>query len=48
MDADFYPERMGRHGIEVLVPPAPDRELVDRVIFDELTRHEFRAQSREE
>ena len=37
MEQDFYRERLrGRHGIEVIVPPAEDREIVHRVIYDEL------------
>jgi aspartate racemase len=37
MEQDFYRERLrGRHGIEVIVPPAEDREIVHRVIYEEL------------
>jgi aspartate racemase len=48
MEADFYRERLAGRGIEMLTPPAADRTLVDEVIFDELTQHTFRAESREE
>ena len=37
MEQDFYRGRLaGQHGIEVLVPEADDRELVHRVIYEEL------------
>ena len=47
MELDFYAERLRRrHGIEVLVPEASDRELVHRVIFDELCQGQILASSR--
>ncbi len=37
MEQDFYRDRAERkHGIEVIVPEAADRELVHRVIYEEL------------
>jgi len=37
MEQDFYRGRLEqRHGLRVLVPDEPDRELVHRVIYDEL------------
>jgi aspartate racemase len=37
MEQDFYVGRLrDQHGLEVLVPDEPDRELVHRVIYDEL------------
>jgi aspartate racemase len=37
MEQDFYVGRLrDRHGLDVLVPGAPDRALVHRVIYDEL------------
>ncbi len=37
MEQDFYRARLReRHGIEAIVPPEADRELVHRVIYDEL------------
>jgi aspartate racemase len=37
MEEDFYRERLRRnHGLEVLVPDKEDRDLVHRVIYDEL------------
>lgn len=38
MEEDFYTERLAAKGVDVLVPGRADRELVDRIIFDELTR----------
>jgi aspartate racemase len=48
MEMDFYAERMARHGIEVLVPPAEDRTVVHRVIYGELTLGKIEQESREE
>ncbi len=36
MAEPFYAERLARHGLEVLVPLAADRETLDRAVFDEL------------
>jgi aspartate racemase len=37
MGEEFYRGRLAeRHGLEVFIPPEPERELIDRVIFDEL------------
>ena len=38
MEEDFYVGRLRSAGLDVVVPDAPGRELVDRVIFDELTQ----------
>ena len=46
MEEDFYVGRLARAGLAVEVPPATDREMVDRVIFDELTQGEIRPASR--
>lgn len=47
MEADFYRERYAQHGLVVLIPDAEDRRLVDTIIFDELTRHEFTDSSKQ-
>ena len=37
MEQAFYKDRLvARHGLEVIVPNEPDREIVHRVIYDEL------------
>jgi aspartate racemase len=38
MEQEFYLGRLRAAGLEVVVPDAPGREMVDRVIFDELTQ----------
>jgi len=38
MEETFYSDRLAGHGIGVTVPGEQDRELVDRVVFDELTQ----------
>ena len=48
MEADFYRARFAGFGFEVLVPPAQDRALVHRVIFEELTRGVIDDRSRQE
>jgi aspartate racemase len=49
MVEDFYCQRLeNRHGLEVLIPDSDDRELVHRVIYDELCHGEIHRQSRRE
>lgn len=49
MEEDFYRDRLrDRHGLEVLVPDPEDREIVHRVIYDELCRGRFLDSSRAE
>ena len=47
MEQDFYTGRLARHGVDVLVPEAADRDLVRRVIYDELVLGRIRDESRE-
>ena len=47
MEEDFYRGRLAqKHGLEVLVPPPAERELVHRVIYDELCLGRVEAASR--
>ena len=46
MEQAFYRERLEARGIQVLVPDVAQRELVHRVIYDELCRGEVRDESR--
>jgi len=46
MEETFYADRLAAHGITVVVPDEAGRELVDRVIFEEITRGVFREESR--
>ncbi|MCC8992002.1 MAG: amino acid racemase, partial [Streptococcus sp.] len=47
MEQDFYRGRlMERHGLRVLIPDPADREIVHRVIYDELCQGDLRAESR--
>ncbi|MGA8845949.1 MAG: aspartate/glutamate racemase family protein, partial [Nocardioides sp.] len=46
MEETFYADRLAEHGISVVVPDESGRELVDRVVFDEITQGHFREQSR--
>src|SRR5690606_7167019 len=44
-----YRERLQeRHGLQVLVPEAPDRDIVHRVIYDELCLGVIKPESRAE
>ncbi len=48
MEQDFYRGRLERrHGLQVLVPEAGERETVHRVIYEELCRGEVRDESRD-
>ncbi|SDI00733.1 aspartate/glutamate racemase family protein [Agrococcus jejuensis] len=38
MREPFYAERLARHGVAAVMPSADDRVVVDRIIWDELTR----------
>lgn len=46
MEESFYGDRLARHGISAVAPDAADRDLVDRVVFDELTQGQIRDESR--
>jgi len=46
MEEPFYAARLAATGIAVVVPDEPDRAMVDRVIFDELTRGRVEGLSR--
>jgi aspartate racemase len=48
MEQDFYRERLtARHGLTVLTPNSPDREVVHRVIYDELCLGKILPESRQ-
>ncbi len=47
MEQDFYRDRLGGHGLRVLVPDAADRAEVHRVIYEELCLGIVREESRE-
>lgn len=47
MEQDFYRQRLAeRHGLEVLVPNADDRQTVHRIIYDELCLGQIVPESR--
>jgi aspartate racemase len=48
MEEDFYRGRLvEKHGLEVLIPDAEDREIVHRIIYNELVLGEIKSESRE-
>jgi aspartate racemase len=48
MEQDFYRERLReRHGLAVLVPPQADRDVVHRIIYDELCLGRVTPESRD-
>ncbi len=47
MEQAFYKEKLEERGIRVLVPEAPGRELVNRVIFQELCLGQIRPESKQ-
>jgi aspartate racemase len=46
MEKNLYQDALARRGIRVLVPDADDREVVNRVIYDELVAGQVCAESR--
>ncbi|MDJ0994833.1 MAG: aspartate/glutamate racemase family protein [Dinoroseobacter sp.] len=48
MEHGFYTTQMQRHGIDVLVPEAEDRQRVHNVIFDEICQGQINESSRAE
>lgn len=46
MEHEFLRERLRQRGIQTLVPAAADRQVVHRVIYEELCRGEVREDSR--
>jgi len=47
MEEAFYKDRLiEEHGLEVVIPAEPERELVHRVIYDELCLGEIKAASK--
>ncbi len=46
MEKTFYQDNLSRRGISVLVPDAGDRELVNRVIYEELVAGQILDESR--
>lgn len=47
MEQPFYRDRLAEHGFDVLVPDEAGREVVHRVIYDELVHGVVRPESRE-
>jgi aspartate racemase len=46
MEEPFYADRLARHGKQAVTPDAADRELVDRIVFEELTQGKVLDRSR--
>jgi aspartate racemase len=46
MEDPFWAARMRRHGVAVQVPPVDDRDVVHRIIYDELCRGVLSEESR--
>jgi len=46
MEQDFYKGRLEQHGLNVLVPSEEDREIVHKVIYEELCLGDVRENSR--
>ncbi len=47
MEHGFYQQALGAAGIETLVPDKPDRDEINRVIYEELARGDLKDGSRE-
>ncbi|KKO52360.1 aspartate/glutamate racemase family protein [Paenibacillus sp. DMB20] len=48
MEQAFYKSRLESNGIKVLVPETPDREMVNRIIYEELCLGKIQQSSRED
>jgi len=46
VESSVYPEKLEAFGIEAVIPEEADRELVNRIIFDELVCGKFLPESR--
>ncbi|WLQ15818.1 amino acid racemase [Hahella aquimaris] len=46
MTGPVYPQALSKFDIDSLIPDEADRELIDRVIFNELVNGEFKEESR--
>lgn len=46
LERDFYREGLASHGIETLVPDKADRDYINKVVFEELSRGLIRSESR--
>lgn len=46
MEKKFYRRELASHGIETLVPDKADRDYINKVVFEELSRSLIRAESR--
>jgi aspartate racemase len=47
MEHEFYRDRLSRNGVDAFIPDAEDRDLLHRIIYDELVRGIFSDASRE-
>lgn len=47
MEGNIYPDRLAARGIDHAIPPASDREELNRIIFDELVYGTFKPESRQ-
>jgi aspartate racemase len=46
MEGSVYPDKLSAAGITQVIPEAPEREEINRIIFEELVRGRFTAKSR--
>lgn len=49
MEQDFYKERIrAKFGVEVIIPKESDKDIIHKVIYEELVKGQFRDESRQE
>ncbi|MCK4845235.1 MAG: amino acid racemase, partial [Candidatus Heimdallarchaeota archaeon] len=46
MQADFYPKTFMKYDLEIIAPSEKDQEYINRVIWEELTHHILKEESR--
>ncbi len=47
MESDAYRDRLASRGLDLIVPDEQERAVIDRITFDELTRHVFTDSARQ-
>lgn len=47
MEQEFYKSRLEQNGIKVIVPNADERELINKIIYEELCLGKIRQESRD-
>lgn len=47
MESSFFKDRLAKYGIETVIPDSPDRDFIHSSIFNELTKGNFKSDSKD-